>query len=177
MRYLSETSNSPLQREMVEIQDPYCSSISYNIIENSVSALYFSFENVPLDKIDSVYAKMRAILENIGSGNEKFDMNRMQNILERCILEYYSSLESNPHEAIAFASIADSLYGEKREDVSFFFNNTFTFIYCSTVPNIEPFYQTNSFPNTQRTYTQVTVAAHHISDVNLWVFVYITLSQ
>lgn len=118
MRYLSETSVSPLQREMVEISDPFASTISYNIIENLESAIYFSFENVPLDKIDLVYQKMQTILGNISKGDEKFDMNRMQNILERCILEYYSNLESNPHEAIAFASIADSLYGENDKDVS-----------------------------------------------------------
>lgn len=59
---------------------------------------------------------MQATIEKIASGAERFDMNRMQNILERSILEYYSNLESNPHEAIAFASIADSLYGEKNED-------------------------------------------------------------
>lgn len=52
------------------------------------------------------------------AGKEKIDMQRMQNILERCILEYFSNLESNPHESIAFATIADSLYGEKDEDVS-----------------------------------------------------------
>lgn len=63
---------------------------------------------------------MQTTIEKIGSGGERFDMNRMQNILERSILEYYSNLESNPHEAIAFASIADSLYGEKNEDVSRF---------------------------------------------------------
>lgn len=44
-------------------------------------------------------------------------MKRMQNILERCILEYFSNLESNPHEALAFTAIADALYGEKDEDV------------------------------------------------------------
>lgn len=125
LRYLSETSVSPLQREMVETNDPYASTVSYNIIENYASAIYFSFENVPLDKIDLVYEKMHTILGNISKGDEKFDMNRMQNILERCILEYYSNLESNPHEAIAFASIADSLYGENDADVKiFFFRNS-----------------------------------------------------
>lgn len=148
MRYLSETYVSPLQREMVEISDPYASTVSYSklflhsqlklkfklfkiylkqfvyfsfiqdIIENYESALYFSFENAPLQKIDLVYEKMQTTIEKIANADEKFDMNRMQNILERSILEYYSNLESNPHEAIAFASIADSLYGEKNEDVS-----------------------------------------------------------
>lgn len=61
---------------------------------------------------------MQTTIEKIASGEERFDMNRMQNILERSILEYYSNLESNPHEAICFACIADSLYGEKTDDVS-----------------------------------------------------------
>lgn len=117
LRYLSETSVSPLQREMVEIADPYASTVSYNIIENYESAIYFSFENVPVDKIDKVYDKMQSVLGDISNGTEKIDMNRMQNILERSILEYFSNLESNPHEALAFAAIADSLYGEKNEDV------------------------------------------------------------
>lgn len=103
-----------------EKKNHFLSLFYQDIIENYESALYFSFENAPLEKIDAVYEKMQTTLEKIGSGEEKFDMNRMQNILERSILEYYSNLESNPHEAIAFASIADSLYGEKSEDVSRF---------------------------------------------------------
>lgn len=68
LRYLSETSVSPLQREMVEINDPYASIVSYNIIENYESCLYLSFENVPLEKSDSVYGKMVSVLENIANG-------------------------------------------------------------------------------------------------------------
>lgn len=133
LRYLSETSVSPLQREMVEISDPFASTVSYNIIENYESAISFTFENVPLDKVDLVYEKMKSILENISNGTEKFDMNRLQNVLERSILEYFSSLESNPHEALAFAAIADSLYGERSEDVIIlrtFFFDYFSFILC-----------------------------------------------
>lgn len=102
---------------MVEINDPFASTISYNIIENYETGIYFAFENVPLDKIDLVYDKMETVLGNISKGIEKIDMNRMQNILERCILEYFSNLESNPHESIAFPCIADALYGERNEDV------------------------------------------------------------
>lgn len=68
IRYLSETSVSPLQREMVEISDPYASTVSYNIIENYESAIYFTFENVPLEKIDLVYDKMVSVLTNISEG-------------------------------------------------------------------------------------------------------------
>lgn len=50
-------------------------------------------------------------------GNEKIDMKRMQNILERCLLECHSNLESAPHEAVAFPVIADILYGQHDKDV------------------------------------------------------------
>lgn len=118
LRYLSETSVSPLQRELVEIADPFASSVAYNITENLESLLMLSFENVPIEKIDSVAEKMRSILENIVNGGERVDIQRMQNILERCILEYFSSMESSPHEAIAYPVIADALYGYTVDDVS-----------------------------------------------------------
>lgn len=45
-------------------------------------------------------------------------MKRLTHILERIVLEYFSNLESNPHDSIAFSVIGDSLYGENDEDVS-----------------------------------------------------------
>ncbi|KAG4066708.1 hypothetical protein HA402_007344 [Bradysia odoriphaga] len=116
MRYLSDTSVSPLQREFVEVPDPFASQISFNIVENTESLLYFTFENVPLDKIEAILPKLQSILKNIADGIEKIDMNRLRNILERSILEYLSNLESNPHEAISFMVIGDVLYGNTPED-------------------------------------------------------------
>lgn len=118
LRYLSETSVSPLQHELVEIPDPFASNVSYNIVENSESLIYFSFQNVPIEKIDLVHDKMQHVLTEIVDGKTKIDMERMQNILERCILEYFSSMETSPHEAIAFPVIADALYGSTSDDVS-----------------------------------------------------------
>lgn len=117
LRYLSETSASPLQHEMVEIPDPFASSVAYNIVENSESMLYFSFQNVPIEKIDLVHEKMLNVLTDIVDGKEKIDMQRMQSILERCILEYFSNIESSPHEAIAYIVLADALYGNNSDDV------------------------------------------------------------
>lgn len=117
LRYLSESAVSPLQHEMVEIPDPFASNVSYNIVENSESLIYFSFQNVPIEKIDLVEGKMQHVLSDLADGKEKFDMQRMQNILELCILEYFSSMETSPHEAIAFPVVADALYGNTSEDV------------------------------------------------------------
>ena len=71
LRYLSDTSVSPLQREFVETADPYASQISFNISENSESLLYLTFENLPTDKIDLVFPKLKKILQNIAEGTIK----------------------------------------------------------------------------------------------------------
>lgn len=119
LRYLSETSVSPLQHELVDIPDPFASNVSYNIVENVESLIYFSFQNVPNEKIDLVHRKMEQVLAEIADGKTRIDMQRMQNILERCTLEYFSSMETRPHEAFAFSVIDDALYGSTSDDVSF----------------------------------------------------------
>ncbi|XP_058831479.1 uncharacterized protein C05D11.1-like [Topomyia yanbarensis] len=116
LRYLSDTSVSPLQREFVEITDPYASRVGYNIAENSESLLYISFENVPLEKVDAIFPKLQQVLEKLGNGGEKIDMKRMASVLERYILESLSNLESNPHDDVAFHVIGDVLYGEVEQD-------------------------------------------------------------
>ncbi|XP_055692741.1 uncharacterized protein C05D11.1-like [Lutzomyia longipalpis] len=116
MRYLSDTSVSPLQRDLLEIDDPYASKVSYNIGENSETVLNFIYHNVPLHFVDDVKKKHQEVLEKIASGEEKIDMTRMRNIIEKNILESWSCLEDNPHEAIAFLVIGDVLYGSTAED-------------------------------------------------------------
>uniref|UniRef100_A0A182JL08 Uncharacterized protein n=1 Tax=Anopheles atroparvus TaxID=41427 RepID=A0A182JL08_ANOAO len=111
LRYLTDTSASPVQREFIENHDPDASRVSYSIVENSVSLLYISFENVPLGKEDNIFPKLAAVLATIAQGSEKLDMQRMRNVIERYRLEALSSLESNPHDDIAFHVIGDVLYG------------------------------------------------------------------
>lgn len=119
LRYLSDTSVSPLQREFVEVPDPFASQVSFNINENTESLIYFTFENVPLNKMEEILPKLQSLLKNIADGVERIDMNRLKNMLERNILEYFSNLESAPHDAISFLVIGDVLYGNTPEDVSF----------------------------------------------------------
>lgn len=68
MRYLSDTSASPLQREFVEIPDPFASQVSFNINENTESLLYFSLDSVSLDKMERILPKFQSILKNIVDG-------------------------------------------------------------------------------------------------------------
>lgn len=68
MRYLSDTSVSPLQREFVEVPDPYASQITFSISENTEALLYFTFENVPLNKMEQILPKLQLLLKNIAEG-------------------------------------------------------------------------------------------------------------
>ncbi|KAJ6646667.1 hypothetical protein Bhyg_01880 [Pseudolycoriella hygida] len=116
MRYLSDTSVSPMQREFVEVEDPFASQISFNINENTESLLYFTFESVPLPKMEEILPKLQSLLKKIADGVEKIDTNRLKNILERSVLEYLNNLESSPHDSISFLVIGDVLYGNTPED-------------------------------------------------------------
>lgn len=116
MKYLSDTSVSPLSQSFIEISDPFASEIRYNITENSVSLLYFTFENVPLDKIDFIYERFIQLLVDIANGKEALDEHRLNIIFEKYILERLSSLENSPHDDIAFHILGDFLYGDKTSD-------------------------------------------------------------
>uniref|UniRef100_A0A2M4A8X6 Putative zn2+-dependent endopeptidase insulinase superfamily protein n=1 Tax=Anopheles triannulatus TaxID=58253 RepID=A0A2M4A8X6_9DIPT len=116
LRYLTDTCASPIQRDFIENEDPLASSVSYSIIENSVSLLYIGFENVPLGKEDEIYPKLNELLISFGSGKARLDMTRMTNVIERYRLEALSSVESNPHDDIAFHLIGEMLYGTNNDD-------------------------------------------------------------
>lgn len=118
LRYLSDTSISPLQREFVETEDPFASQVNYEISENSESLLYLRFDNVPLEMMKKVHPKLQEVLGGFVSGAEEIDMHRLGNMIEKMILEAYSNLEDSPHEAVAFMIIGDVLYGNSEGDVS-----------------------------------------------------------
>lgn len=118
LRYLTNTSISPLQRDFVEVDDPLASTISYALTENMESLLYIEFENVPIGKLDDIKPKLMGQLARMAKGSETFDMTRIKTIVEKMILEAYCSLEDSPHDTAAFMIIGDVLYGQKEEDVS-----------------------------------------------------------
>lgn len=117
LRYLADTSVSPLQREFVEIEDPYASRTGYDITEIKQSMLYLTFENVPVEKIDLIYDRLMGVLQNLANHTEEFDMDRMKSILDKSIMESMSSLENSPHDTVAFNVIADALYDNEDYEV------------------------------------------------------------
>lgn len=112
---------APLQKEFVEIPDPYASKVAYNIYENSESVLYVLFENVPKEKINKVKSQLITVLKTIVD-KEDIDMKRLHSVIHRHKLESLSNYENNPHQTLAFMIIGHMLYGKTKDDVSRIFH-------------------------------------------------------
>ncbi|XP_011314165.1 uncharacterized protein C05D11.1 [Fopius arisanus] len=115
LKYLTDNSVSPLQKEFVEIEDPYACNVDFCLIENSVSVLYLMFRGVPLPKIPLVKGHLKQVLSDVCKNG--IDIKRMATVIHRHQLETLSNLENMPHDAIAFMLIGDALYGRDNKDL------------------------------------------------------------
>lgn len=117
LKYLCDTSASPLQQEFVENDDPCASNVSFSLAENKEAMIYMIFSNVPIQKLNVIKSKLDARLKKFVEGEEHIDMKRMQTVVNRHRQETLSHLETNPHDAVAFMAIADMLYGTSKDDL------------------------------------------------------------
>ncbi|XP_053381490.1 uncharacterized protein C05D11.1-like isoform X2 [Mercenaria mercenaria] len=115
--YLTDSAISPLQRDFVEIEEPYCSDVHGNMIENSESSIYIKFDNVFKEKLNAIFPRLKDVLQKIGNGSEKVDMTRMGNLIQRKVLDALASIEDNPHNKMASFLIGDFLFGDSQEDL------------------------------------------------------------
>lgn len=129
LKYLTDTSASPLQQEFVELEDPFASDVRFSLSENSESLLYLMFENVPKPKVSKISTRLMNVLKNIAKDESKIDMQRMNTVIHRHILETLSNIESSPHDSVAFMIIGDFLFGNSKEDVSYYINVIIITIY------------------------------------------------
>ncbi|KAJ8023724.1 hypothetical protein HOLleu_36243 [Holothuria leucospilota] len=113
LEYLTDTSVSPLQRDFVETSDPFCSNVRNSMIEATECCVYLKFDNVPKAKLGQVKDRLFQTLGNLANGKEAIDMNRMQNVLHRKLLDLLSRTEDRPHDTLAFICIGDFLYGNE----------------------------------------------------------------
>lgn len=107
-----------MQKEFVEIDDPYASNVGYSLAENSVSALYLHFGGVPIGKIPMIKDHLVKILKGIHDTNG-IDMKRMKTVINRHMLETMGNLENMPQDAVAYMLVGDMLYGNTKEDVRY----------------------------------------------------------
>lgn len=120
--YLNDTAASPLQRAFVERKDPFCSAVSFNLIENSEMCMYISFDSVYKEKLEKVKDHLFDVLNTItgSKSGTKVDgiepginMERMKEVIHRKKLQTLSTLESSPHFRIASSCIGEFLYGRR----------------------------------------------------------------
>jgi len=109
--YLNSTAIAPIQQDFVECPDPYCSSVSHNIIENSTALFYLSFESVGKQYLDLVSDKLHKLLRNFVSGKEKLEMDRMHTIISRKVVRILSTAETSPHSVVIGPVVGHFLYG------------------------------------------------------------------
>ncbi|KAK0087176.1 hypothetical protein PV325_001628 [Microctonus aethiopoides] len=117
LKYLTDNSVSPLQKEFIEIDDPYACSVDFYLIENSVSILYLMFSGVPIEKVPHVERHLKNVLMDVYESKSGIDMKRMATVIHRHQLETLSNLENMPHQAISFMLIGDALYGHTITDL------------------------------------------------------------
>lgn len=115
--YLTDTSIAPLQRELVEIPDPFCSDISCDVEEFLETALIIKAENVPFEKLSATKDKIKEVLGNLVDGKEAIDMDRLGVVIHRKILDTKNRFENHPHDTFADAIVGDFLYSSKPEDL------------------------------------------------------------
>ena len=115
--YLTDTPIAPLQRDLVEIPDPFCSDISCDILEYLESCLVIKAKNVPFGKLNATKEKIKQVLGNLAEGKEVIDMSRMGVVIHRKILDTKNNFENHPHDTFADAIVGDFLYSAKAEDL------------------------------------------------------------
>lgn len=146
--YLTDSAVAILKKEMVEIEDPYCTCkcilcrkmfmrpfwnyshiacVSTRIAVNFYTSqririeIRLDFDSVPVEKLEEIEPKFFSILEKIAT--EGFDMDRMAAVIKREKLKLLDRLETD-HMALAWPCLIHFLYGKKDDsDLASFVND------------------------------------------------------
>lgn len=79
--YLTDSAISPLQKALVEIEDPYATDLGFDISDQLTTVLNLGLSSVPTEKLNEVAPKVKEVLAGIVEAG--VDMKRMEMILNR----------------------------------------------------------------------------------------------
>ena len=113
--YLSSTSISPLKKTFVDIAEPLATDVDIDILMNAETAVTVDFENVPINKMDSIEVLFKSTLEAVHQ--EGLNMDRLETIMRRMVLTRKTNLENSPHLIIPDPAVLDMLYGSKPDEL------------------------------------------------------------
>lgn len=117
LKYLTDTSASLLQQKFVHIDEPFANNVGFSLMEFSAPSLYLEFTNVPISKISEISAHLQGAFNRIFESKTGIDMQRMNTVIQRYLLEGLSNLESGPHDLVFDVIVQDFLYGNDEVDV------------------------------------------------------------
>ncbi|KAK4537083.1 hypothetical protein CDCA_CDCA11G3108 [Cyanidium caldarium] len=109
--YLSESETSPLQAALVEREDAFSNSVTFTTLEHAVTANLLHVENVPLHRLDQVYAEAMRVLQAVYEGGVDV-RGRLRVLIRRRLRQFYAAMEDDAHETIAGMVTTDFLYGD-----------------------------------------------------------------
>merc|ERR1712180_205446 len=115
-KYLTSSKVSPLEDAFVESSDPLATSVGHFSMEYSEPAIAIKFSNVPTNRTHEVIPKMMETVKKvIDDGPEKFDLERIHDYINRGLIKNQKENENSPHLFFPDASLADKIYGSKKE--------------------------------------------------------------
>ncbi|XP_023238185.1 uncharacterized protein C05D11.1-like [Centruroides sculpturatus] len=115
--YLDETSASPLQREFVQIEEPYCSDVYSYLLSYSETLLIMHFDCVSKAQLNNIKSKLLEILTKLATGEEEFDMKRISTMLHNLKLNTLNNIEKKCCYRFAHIVTVDFLYGKSTDEL------------------------------------------------------------
>uniref|UniRef100_A0A2S2PA73 Presequence protease, mitochondrial n=1 Tax=Schizaphis graminum TaxID=13262 RepID=A0A2S2PA73_SCHGA len=119
LKYLTDTPISPLPKEMVEIEDPFCTDVSFDMTSHNEPSITINFENVPIEKMEAeiIPSKLDEVLYKLLVDDGYLDLTRLRTFIKRNQLHILSYLDNYPHEKLSSIIIEDFLYGKTSADL------------------------------------------------------------
>lgn len=108
--YLTDSPIAPLNKEFVEIPEPYCTSLDiYTAHRVKTNELTVYLADVPAEHLETIDGLVKKALKRIGE--EGIDMERMAMVLSREKRQTLHNLETRADSMVSQAVIVDLLYG------------------------------------------------------------------
>lgn len=110
-QYLTHSAISPMQTELVEIEEPFCTDVEFYVSDRLRSVISVNLSSVPVEILNEAEEKFFEVLSTVREGD--LDMERMKALIVKDKLKVKNAVESDPHSAFSTPIITDFLYGDR----------------------------------------------------------------
>ncbi|XP_050539361.1 uncharacterized protein LOC126904394 [Daktulosphaira vitifoliae] len=105
--------------EFVQISDPFCSQVTFNISYNLNPFIKLVFNNVPIRKLDEgqIPLKLNEIFKKLIDDEDYFDLEELKKCIKKFKLIELRNLESGFNSTLPYLIIFDFLYGKSQSEL------------------------------------------------------------